>query len=116
MRIFSILLGAALLAFMVEPSSAADADAGAGKFKQLCSTCHGPAGRGDGPAAAALKPKPRDMSDAKWQESVDDDRLRKVITDGGSAVGLSPTMMPFRHALKGDDLEDVVAYIRTLDD
>src|SRR5690625_1828214 len=95
---------------------AADADAGAAKFKQLCATCHGDSGHGDGPASAALNPKPRDMTDHEWQESVDDDHIRTVIKDGGAAVGLSPTMTAFGHALSEEDLDNLVAFIRRTDD
>lgn len=31
-------------------------------FKKYCTACHGDKGRGDGPAAAALKPPPSDLS------------------------------------------------------
>lgn len=57
-----------------------------------CSLCHGAAGKGDGPASAPLNPKPRDMTDKKWQASVDDARIETVIVKGGTAVNLSPMM------------------------
>ncbi|MFW5926553.1 MAG: c-type cytochrome [Wenzhouxiangella sp.] len=104
------------LSFMLQSAWAADPEAGEAKFKQLCATCHGDAGKGDGPAAAGLDPKPRDMSDTEWQESVDDEHLRTVITEGEPAVGLSSTMTAFGHALDDDDLDNVIAYIRSLDD
>ncbi|MCK6553494.1 c-type cytochrome [Candidatus Binatia bacterium] len=63
-----------------------------GIFKTRCSTCHGPTGKGDGPASAGLNPKPRDMSDAAWQKSVTDDAIEKIIKSGGPAVGKSPLM------------------------
>jgi len=116
MRILITTLALAGASLLAQPVLAADADAGETKFKQLCATCHGPTGQGDGPASAALNPAPRDMSDGEWQASVDDEHIRTVIAQGGAAVGLSPTMTAFGHALKGQDLENVVAYIRTLDD
>ncbi len=57
-----------------------------------CSLCHGAAGKGDGPAAGPLNPKPRDMTDKKWQASVDDKHIELVIVKGGTAVNLSPMM------------------------
>jgi len=57
-----------------------------------CSLCHGAGGKGDGPASAPLNPKPRDMSDKKWQASVDDKHIELVIVKGGPAVNLSPMM------------------------
>ncbi|MCP4499885.1 MAG: c-type cytochrome [Deltaproteobacteria bacterium] len=59
-----------------------------------CATCHGAEGKGDGVAAAALTPKARDFTDAKWQGSVDDAKITEVILEGGAAVGLSPLMAP----------------------
>ena len=57
-----------------------------------CALCHGAAGKGDGPAAGPLNPKPRDMTDKKWQASVDDAHIELVIVKGGTAVKLSPMM------------------------
>lgn len=61
-------------------------------FAQRCSPCHGPQGKGDGPASAGLTPKPRDFSDHSWQTSVTDDHIEKIIQYGGAAVGKSPAM------------------------
>jgi mono/diheme cytochrome c family protein len=116
MRKILLLTAAAALCIAAAPAQAADVEAGKAKFQQFCATCHGPTGHGDGPAAAALKPTPRALDDAEWQKSVDDDYIKKVIVEGGAAVGLSPMMTAWGHALKGDDLENVVAYIRSLDD
>ena len=62
-------------------------------FSSRCIPCHGPAGKGDGPASAALNPKPRNLSDPVWQKSVTDEYIEKIVKYGGSAVGKSP-MMP----------------------
>lgn len=35
---------------------------GAAFYEANCTSCHGPEGRGDGPAAAGLKPKPADLT------------------------------------------------------
>lgn len=64
------------------------------KFDTLCSTCHGKTGKGEGAAAAALNPKPRNYTDKAWQKSVTDERLAKAIVEGGPAVGLSALMPP----------------------
>jgi uncharacterized membrane protein/cytochrome c5 len=63
-------------------------------FATVCSTCHGAKGAGDGAVAAALNPRPRDFSDKAWQQSVTDEALRKIILEGGAAVGKSPVMPP----------------------
>jgi hypothetical protein len=62
-------------------------------FKARCATCHGNEGRGDGPGAITLNPKPRNYHDKEWQAKVTDDEISKAIVYGGAAVGKSP-MMP----------------------
>jgi len=61
-------------------------------FGTLCASCHGTSGQGDGPAAAALETKPRNYTDKAWQASVTDDEIKKIILEGGQAVGKSPLM------------------------
>jgi mono/diheme cytochrome c family protein len=61
-------------------------------YKGRCTMCHGPSGKGDGPAGAALSPKPRDLGDPAWQRSVTDEHIEKIIQSGGPAVGKSPLM------------------------
>lgn len=61
-------------------------------FVSRCAACHGTNGDGNGPAAAALNPKPRNYHDKEWQKKVTDEELKKAITYGGAAVGKSPNM------------------------
>ncbi|MBI4952866.1 MAG: c-type cytochrome [Myxococcales bacterium] len=63
-------------------------------FAVRCAPCHGTSGKGDGPGAAALDPKPRDYTSAEWQKSVTDEQIEKIILGGGPAVGKSSTMPP----------------------
>jgi mono/diheme cytochrome c family protein len=77
-----------------KPAEAAPAatETAADVFKNRCTPCHGVNGLGDGPASAALNPKPRNYTDAAWQKSVTDDQLKKTILYGGAAVGKSAVM------------------------
>ena len=61
-------------------------------FTQNCVVCHGADGKGDGPGAANLTPKPQNYTDPKWQDKVKDDELKKAIVQGGASVGRSPIM------------------------
>lgn len=78
------------------PAAANNAAVNMGEAKEMfnsrCAPCHGTDGKGDGPGAAALNPKPRNYTDAAWQKSVTDDQIRKTIVMGGAAVGKSPIM------------------------
>jgi mono/diheme cytochrome c family protein len=80
-------------------------------YKGRCTMCHGPAGKGDGPAAAALNPKPRDLGDPAWQKSVTDEHIEKIILGGGPAVGKSP-LMPANPDLSNKP--DVIKALRLL--
>ncbi len=61
-------------------------------YADRCVLCHGATGKGNGPSAVALNPKPRDYTDATWQKSVTDEELEKIILEGGAAVGKSILM------------------------
>jgi hypothetical protein len=75
--------------------SAAEATAEAQQiFATRCTPCHGESGGGDGPASAALTPKPRNFHDKTWQGSVPDEHIEKIIAYGGAAVGKSAAMPP----------------------
>ena len=84
------------------------------KYQQLCVACHDADGSASGPAAQALNPKPRDLTDASWQDAVDDARIAKVIKLGGVSVGLSPTMAPWGQMISDDEIQDIVKLIRTM--
>ena len=91
-----------------------DPKAGQAKYDLLCASCHGATGKGDGPAAASLNPRPRSLADAQYMKTLTDDHLFKAIKDGGPAVGQSPLMAPWGGQLKDPEIWDVVAYIRSL--
>jgi mono/diheme cytochrome c family protein len=93
---------------------AADAEQGKKLYGQFCASCHGQSGKGDGPAAAALNPKPRDHTNKEYMSKMSDDDLLKVIKDGGASIGKSPLMPPWGASLKDDQIQDVIAYVRTL--
>lgn len=105
----------ALSAFVLGGTAVAgDVEAGKAKYMQLCASCHGATGAGDGPASAALKPKPRNFGDAEWQDKTDDARITTVVKQGGVAVGLSPLMPALGAGLSDADMANVIAFIRSL--
>ncbi|MFI5322564.1 MAG: c-type cytochrome [Thermodesulfobacteriota bacterium] len=103
-----------LAAFLTLSSAAEKGDAAKGKetFQNTCASCHGPEGKGDGVAAAALNPKPRNLSDAAVMSTITDDTLHKAISEGGASVGLSPMMAAWGGVLSDQDIWNVIAYIR----
>ncbi len=91
-----------------------NAEKGKALFVQYCGACHGPSGKGDGAAAAALNPKPRDLTDKAYVAGLKDDYLFTLIQKGGAAVGKSPLIPPFGAQLKEGDIKDVIAFVRSL--
>jgi mono/diheme cytochrome c family protein len=93
-KLSRIALGIAGL--LITTISSARGDSASDEAKALmadrCAVCHGENGDGHGPGAANLNPKPQDFRDRKWQKSVSDETLTKVIVDGGQAIGLSASM------------------------
>jgi mono/diheme cytochrome c family protein len=85
---------------------------GAQLYKSNCAVCHGDQGRGDGPAASALKPPPRDHTDRAYMSTITDEDMAKTITIGG--VLKNKPLMPGTPQIKGADLDALVAYVRSL--
>ncbi len=84
-------------------------------WKERCTNCHGPQGRGDGPQARYLNTSPRQLSDPAWQSSVTDEHLRRVIVQGGPAVGLDVAMAPNPDLRdRPEVLEALVQHVRGL--
>jgi mono/diheme cytochrome c family protein len=106
--LWAVMLSTAIVAY------AADAEEGKKLYGQFCASCHGQSGKGDGPAAAALNPKPRNHTDKEYMSQMSDDEMLKVIKNGGASVGKSPLMPPWGASLKDEQIQDVIAYIRSL--
>ncbi len=89
------------------PPTEASLAAGAALYGQQCAVCHGPAGRGDGPQAAALNPRPVD--------------LRQHVTAHPDAVlfgfmsdGVRGTAMPaYRETVAEEDRWNLLNFIKT---
>jgi cytochrome c oxidase cbb3-type subunit 2/cytochrome c oxidase cbb3-type subunit I/II len=74
-----------------------------------CAPCHGTAGGGDGPAAAAITPKPRNFRDAEFWKGRTVEQLRLVVKQGRPGT----LMPPFEGVLSDAEIDDVVAYVQS---
>lgn len=109
----------ALFLFLVIPALAfsqtrGDAKAGKAKYDSLCGGCHGTSGKGDGPAAGGLNPKPQDHTNGKYMNTLADQYLFDITKNGGVGVKKSPLMPAWGNTLKDDDVWNLVAYVRSL--
>jgi mono/diheme cytochrome c family protein len=100
------------ICLVANPAEKGDPAKGKEVFAGKCTPCHGLTGHGDGPAAASLQPKPRDLSDTQYMSTLNDERMFKTISEGGAAVGKSPSMPSWKSSLSESDILNVIAYIR----
>lgn len=108
------LAGGAFWTVVAAPASDVDRKAGQAIYTQYCVSCHGASGRGDGPSAAGFGTKPADLSDGRLMNPLPDEFLANVINRGGVAEGLAPTMPAFDQYLGGDQVRQVIVYVRSL--
>jgi mono/diheme cytochrome c family protein len=80
-------------------------------YAQRCAGCHGPKGKGDGPAGKFLTPKPTDFAASLKGKA--DDWIAKAIKGGGQAVGEAPVMPPSAD-LSDDQIKALVDYVKHL--
>jgi len=77
-------------------------DEGRVLYMENCSQCHGASGKGNGPWAASLSPKPADLTKLSTAGSFPRARVLSVI-DGYDRTGLPGQEMPeFGLLLEGD--------------
>jgi mono/diheme cytochrome c family protein len=84
------------------------------QYDFYCALCHGPVGNGDGFNSYTLTTPPAKLADPALMAKLSDDKIKRVIKEGGSAHSLSPIMPSWSGLLKAKDIESLVAYIRTL--
>lgn len=106
----------ALACLLLWPLAAQAQDAKAGEeiYAQYCALCHGPEGKGDGSLSANLDPRPRNHTDGAYMNALSDAHLLKIVGGGGAAAGLSPIMPAWKDILSAQQIQDVVAFVRTL--
>jgi mono/diheme cytochrome c family protein len=86
-------------------------------FIERCAVCHGPDGRGNGPAAPSLIPHPRNFTKGEFkykstpvgQPPLDADLIRTV------SYGLHASAMPyFKDLLSEEEISEVVKYVKNM--
>ncbi len=83
-------------------------------YEVRCAGCHGASGKGDGPAAELLAPRPRDFTAGKYKirtvagPLASDQDLLRIVTDG-----MPGTSMPPWRSLPESERVAVVAYVKS---
>jgi len=100
---FPILLGVASAGLAL---AAGDAAAGKAVYDKSCKSCHGADGTANANIAKMMKVEIKNLGSADVQAHGDAD-LKKVVTDGQGK------MKPIK-SVAGKDLDNVIAYVRSL--
>jgi mono/diheme cytochrome c family protein len=89
------------------------ASVGRGKviYKEYCSQCHGATGKGDGPAASGIEPKPAIHANIAFDQ-LPPEYLYNMINHGGAAMGKSANMPYWGLTIGQQGVADVMAYLK----
>ena len=98
----------------LRPAPLSAAEETATLFREFCSLCHGVGGKGDGPSAQGLAPKPADFTNCKVMGQDSDDVLFKIIKGGGQSAGRSTVMPGWEGSLSDQQIGEFVKFIRGL--
>ena len=83
--------------------------AGEKLFATNCSTCHGPQGKGDGPAAMAFNPQPRNLQTEPFKGGTEDAKIFATISNG-----LTGSNMPGFAQLNETDRWNLAFFVKLL--
>jgi len=95
------------------PLTEADAAAGKALYLQECSGCHGDRGKGDGPAASFVEPRPRDLTKAQFKFRTTGPGQPPATADVLRVIerGIPGTAMPSFAFLPVGERRKIAAYV-----
>jgi mono/diheme cytochrome c family protein len=84
-----------------------NAEIGESVYRTNCFNCHGAKGRGDGPVADSLTPRPADLTSEIVQKKTEKELLT-IIREGKPGT----SMPAWKKDLSNQHIQDVLAYVR----
>lgn len=79
-------------------------------YANYCVTCHGVNADGNGRAARLHNPRPANLRASDKNDAY----IRLIVARGGEAVGRSPGMPPWGEELTDEQINDVTAFVRSV--
>ncbi len=105
----ALVLGCASPVAFAETAS--DTVRGKKLYLRYCRGCHGKDGRG---GAHTFMPHVHNLTKKGYIDELPDEHLFGVIHDGGEAYGMSAYMPAWGNKLSDEEINDIIAHIRTL--
>jgi mono/diheme cytochrome c family protein len=97
--VVAVVLASGSAAFAAQPPVSKElVEKGKSLFNTNCAACHGPKGAGDGPAAVALNPKPRNYATDTFKNGDKPENVFKTISEGLTGT----PMVSFAHLPEED--------------
>ena len=81
-------------------------------YANYCVTCHGINADGNGRAARLYAPRPANLRTS----DKNNDYLALIVRRGGEPLGRSPKMPPWGEELTDEQITDVVAFVRSVNE
>lgn len=109
MRICLLVFVVCAATFVVDANSSSNGRPAPQLYRKYCVSCHGSDGR-----ARTSKGKfshARDLTEAKWQDEVTDERIFNSIMNGRNVRGNMPS---FSNKIKLEEAEALVKFVRRL--
>jgi cytochrome c oxidase cbb3-type subunit 3 len=105
-----------LIAGRLVAAASGDIQSGAKTFASNCARCHGKQAKGDGPDLVKLQSavSPDDWTDKESNQELTDSFIVSMITKGGKANGKSRIMPAFGDKLNAQQVQDLLAFMRSL--
>lgn len=80
-------------------------------YRERCESCHGEGGRGDGPLAQSLNPKPGTLVEG----DLSDQYLFWRISEGGLMDPFNSVMPAWKMILNEDQIGQIITFIRSVE-
>ena len=114
-KTFPHVVLASILISLAASAGAAQGDPEKGRpiFDQMCAGCHGTQGNGQEGTKSGFVPRVPTLANKEYMASVPDDYLRMIIKKGGAYMGKIAAMPAWEKKLSDEQINDIVALIRT---